>query len=82
MAIVRVSFDGGECPDRNRRYAAGRSNADCGSVATGFASNQPFIVAEGFYCFGLQTAFPYTPLWQMVQAIDGEEAEISFQRLS
>jgi hypothetical protein len=82
MAIVRVSFDGGNVPIAMGDVPPDQQMPIVDPVATGFATNQPFIVAEGFYCFGLQTALPYTPLWQVVQAIDGEQTGISFQRLA
>ncbi len=82
MAIIRVSFDGGNVPIVMGDVPPDDQTPIVFPVPTGFATNQPFIVAEGFYCFGLQTALAYTPLWQVVQAIDGEQTEISFQRLS
>jgi hypothetical protein len=82
MAIVRISFDGGNVPIVTGDVPPDDQTPIVAPVATGFATNQAFIVAEGFYCFSLQTALPYTPLWQVVQAIDGEQSEISFQRLS
>ena len=38
------------------------------------------MVDEGEHCFGLDTPIAYTPLWQVVQAVDGVPAEISFRR--
>jgi hypothetical protein len=46
----------------------------------GQVTNRAFIVAAGEYCYGLQSTVAYTPLWQTVQAIDGEQAEITFRR--
>jgi hypothetical protein len=81
MAIVRISFDGGNVPIVTGDVPADDQTPIVNPVPTGFAANQPFIVAEGLYCFGLQTATPYAPLWQVIQAIDGEQTEISFQKL-
>jgi hypothetical protein len=82
MAIVRVSFDGGDVPIVTGDVPPDGQTKIADPMETGFTANRPFIVAEGLYCFGLQTALPYTPLWQVVQAIEGEEAEIFFQSLS
>lgn len=82
MAVVRISFDGGDVPIVTGGVPPDAQTPIVDATDTGFTTNQPFILAAGLYCFGLQTAFPYTPLWQVVQAIEGEEAEISFQRLS
>jgi hypothetical protein len=82
MAIVRVSFDGGNVPIVTGDVPPDDQTQITDPVPTGFMANQPFIVAEGLYCFGLQTAVPYTPLWQLVQAIDGEPVEISFRKRS
>jgi hypothetical protein len=82
MAIVRVSFDDGNVPIVTGDVPPDDQTQITDPVSTGFTTNQPFIVAEGLYCFGLQTAVPYTPLWQLVQAIDGEPAEISFRKRS
>ena len=38
------------------------------------------MVDDGEYCFGLDTPIGHTPLWQVVQAVDGVLAEISFRR--
>jgi hypothetical protein len=82
MAIVNVSFDGGNVPIVTGDVPPDDQTSITDPVPTGFTTNQPFIVAEGLYCFGLQTVASYTPLWQLVQAIDGEQAEISFRTLS
>ena len=82
MAIVRVSFDGGNVPIVTGDVPPDDQTPITEPILTGFTANQPFIVADGVYCFGLQTAIPYTPLWQLVQAIDGEPAEISFRQRS
>jgi|1186.fasta_scaffold1049734_2 hypothetical protein len=82
MAIVHVSFDGGSVPIVIGDVPPDDQTPITDPVPTGFTTNQPFIVAEGLYCFGLQTAARHTPLWQLVQAIDGEPAEISFRKRS
>jgi hypothetical protein len=82
MAIVRVSFDGGDVPVVTGDVPPDGQTPIVDPIETGFTTNQPFIVASGLYCFGLQTALPYTPLWHVVQAIEGEQAEISFQSLT
>ncbi len=80
MATVRVSFDGGNVPIITGDMPADEQTPITDPTATGYTTNRPFIIAEGVYCFGLQTAQPYTPLWQVVQAVDGEQAEIAFRR--
>jgi hypothetical protein len=82
MAIVHVSFDGGNVPIVTGDVPPDDQIPITDPIPTGFTTDQPFFVAEGLYCFGLQTAVPHTPLWQLVQAIDGEQAEISFRKLS
>ena len=82
MAIVHISFDGGNVPIVIGDVPPDDQTPITDPVPTGFTTNQPFIVAEGLYCFGLQTAARLHPLWQLVQAIDGEPAEISFRKLS
>jgi hypothetical protein len=81
MAIVRISFDGGNVPIVTGDAPLNDQTPITDPVFTGFSTNQPFIVTEGLYCFGLQTPIPHTPLWQVVQAIDGEQADISFRKL-
>jgi hypothetical protein len=81
MAIVRIAFDGGNVPIVTGDAPPDGQTPIVDPVPTGFMTNQPFIVAEGIYCFGLQTAVPYTPPWQLVQAIDGQQAEIFFRKL-
>jgi hypothetical protein len=81
MAIVRIGFDGGDVPIVTGDVPPDGQTPITDPIETGFMTNQPFIVVEGLYCFGLRTALSYTPLWQVVQAIEGEEAEIFFQSL-
>lgn len=80
MAIVRLSFDAGNVPVVTGDIPPDDQTPIRNPTPTGFTTNQAFIVREGIYCFGLQTAVPYTPLWQLVQAFDGEEAEILFRK--
>jgi hypothetical protein len=79
MAIVRVNFDAGNVPVVTGDIPPDDQTPIIDPTPTGFTTNQAFIVAEGIYCFGLQSAVPHTPLWQLVQAVDGEQAEIAFQ---
>jgi hypothetical protein len=81
MTIVRISFDGGNVPIVTGDAPPDDQTPIADPVPTGFTTNQPFMVAAGFYCFGLQTSVPYTPLWQLVQAIDGEPTAIFFRKL-
>ena len=78
MAIVRLRFDGGNVPVVTGDIPPDDQTPIPNPAPTGFTTNRAFIVRAGIYCFGLQTAVPYTPLWQLVQAVDGEEAEIRF----
>jgi hypothetical protein len=80
MATVRVSFDGGNVPIVTGDVPPGDQTRIVNPSPTGFTTNQAFIVEEGIYCFGLQTADPHAPLWQVVQAVDGEQAEIVFRK--
>ena len=81
MATVRVSFDGGNVPVVTGDVPADDQTPIVSPTPTGFTTNQAFIVEEGVYCFGLQTAIPYAPLWQVVQAVEGEQAVIAFRKL-
>ncbi len=81
MATVRISFDGGNVPIVTGDAPFNDQTPIIDPTPTGFTTNQAFIVAEGVYCFGLQSAGRHTPLWQVVQAIDGEQAEITFRKL-
>jgi hypothetical protein len=81
MAIIRISFDGGNVPIVTGDAPADDQFPIIDPTPTGFTTNRAFIVAEGVYCFGLQSTIPYTPLWHVVQAVDGEQAEIAFRKL-
>lgn len=80
MATILVRFDGGAVPIVTGDIPANSDNPITAPVPTAFVTNQTFIVAEGIYCFALDTAIAYAPLWQVVQAVDGEQTEISFHR--
>ena len=80
MATVRVIFDGGNVPVVTGDIPPDDQTPIINPTPTGFMTNQAFIVEEGVLCFGLQTTVSYTPLWQMVQAVDGEQAEIRFRK--
>ena len=78
MAIVRLRFDAGNVPVVTDDIPTDDQTRISNPTPTGFTTNQAFIVRQWIYCLGLQVAVPYRPLWQLVQAIDGEEAEIRF----
>ena len=78
MATVLVRFDGGNVPIVSEDIPRDDKTPIENAVLTGFVTNTAFIVAEGVYCLGLDIVTPYVPLWQLVQAIDGERAEINF----
>jgi hypothetical protein len=80
MATILISFDGGNVPVVTGDIPPDDQTPISAPAPTGFVTNQAFIVAEGAYCFGLETAMSYTPLWQVVQAVDGEQAPITFRR--
>ncbi len=81
MATVRISFDGGNVPIVIGDMPADDQTPIADPTPTGFTTNRPFIVVEGMYCFGLETAQPYSPLWQVVQVVDGEATDITFRKL-
>lgn len=81
MATVRISFNAGSVPIVTGDMPPDPQTPIAEPTQTGFTTNQAFIVPEGIYCFGLETPTPHTPLWQMVQAVDGEQAEIVFRSL-
>ncbi len=72
MATVRVSFDGGDVLVITGDIPPNDETAIADPTLTGYTTNRPFIVAEGIYCFGLETAQSHSPLWQVVQAVDGD----------
>lgn len=80
MATVLIKFDGGDVPVVTGAIPPDEDTPISNPQPTGFVTNRTFIVAEGQYCFGLDTAIPYTPLSQVVQAVDGVPAEITFRR--
>jgi hypothetical protein len=81
MAIVRVSFDGGDVPVITGDIPPNAETPIAEPTSTGYRTHRSFIVAEGMYCFGLETAQPYSPLWQVVQAVDGEQTDIAFRKI-
>jgi hypothetical protein len=80
MAVVRVRFDGGNVPVVTGSIPPDNDTPISNPTQTGFQTNQALIVEAGEYCFGLETPVRYTPLWQLVQAVDGVPAEITFRR--
>ena len=81
MATVRITFNAGNVPIVTGDVPPDPQTLIADPMQTGFSTNQAFIVAEGVYCFGLDTPIAHTPLWQVVQAVDGEQAEIAFRSL-
>jgi hypothetical protein len=82
MATVLVRFDGGNDPVVTGDIPPDPQTPISDPAQTGFVTNQAFIVAAGEYCYGLQSAVAYAPLWQVVQAVDGEQALIVFRRVA
>jgi hypothetical protein len=81
MATVRISFNGGNVPIVTGDIPPDPQTPIAEPTQTGFTTNQAFIVAEGVYCYGLDTGVSYAPLWQVVQAVDGEQTDIAFRRV-
>lgn len=81
MATILIRFDGGSVPVVMGDMPDNEQTPIANPTLTKFTTNRAFIVLEGLYCFGLQTTQPYTPLWQVVQAVDGEQTDISFHKL-
>ena len=80
MATVLIRFDGGDVPVITGDIPPSAQTPISEPTQTGFVTNNAFIVAEGEYCFGLESAVSHTPLWHLVQAVDGQQAEISFKQ--
>ena len=80
MAIVLVKFDGGNVPVVTGAIPPDDATPISNPTRTGFETNKAFMVDDGEHCFGLDTPIACTPLWQVVQAVDGVPAEISFRR--
>jgi hypothetical protein len=81
MATVRISFNGGDVPIVTGDIPPDAETPIAEPAQTGFTTNEAFIVPEGAYCYGLGTAVSHEPLWQVVQAVDGEQTDIAFQSL-
>lgn len=80
MATVLVKFDSDNIPVVTGDIPPDQQTPISDPTQTGFVTNQAFIVAAGEYRYGLQSPVTYTPLWQLVQAVDGEQTEIAFHR--
>jgi hypothetical protein len=80
MATVLVKFDINGTPIVTGDIPPNEQTPIADPTQTNHLTNKAFIVAPGEYCYGLQSAVAYTPLWQVVQAVDGEQAEITFRR--
>jgi len=80
VATVLIHFDTPGVPIVTGELPTDPQTPIQNPVATGFVTNQAFIVPAGTYCYGLQTDAAVTPLWQVVQAVDGEQTEASFRR--
>ena len=81
MATILIRFDGGSVPVVMGDLPDSDQTPISNPTPTAFSTNQPFIVQEGVYCFGLKTMQRYSPLWQVVQAVDGEQTDIAFRKL-
>jgi len=79
MALVLVSYDVSGISIVTGDEPADPQTPIADPVQTGHVTNRPFIVAAGFYCYGL-LGNGCTPLWQLVQAVDGEQTTIAFQK--
>ena len=80
MATVLIRFDGGNVPVVTGATPLDKDTPISNPTQTGFKTNVAFRVDEGEYRFGLDTPIRYGPLWQLVQAVDGVPANISFRR--
>jgi hypothetical protein len=81
MATVLVRFDGGDVPVVTGGVPPDDKTRIEFPTATGFVTNQAFIVDAGEYCFGLETTRNYMPPWKVVQAIDGEQTTVTFRTI-
>jgi hypothetical protein len=82
MAVVRVRFDGGNVPVITGDIPPNAETPIADPTSTGYTTNRTFMLPEGMYCFGLETPHPYSPLWRVVQTVDGEETDITFRKIS
>ncbi len=82
MATVLVKFDFDKVPVVTGDMPSDAQTPISNPMQTGFVTNEAFIVPEGVYCFGLQSADTYAPLWQVVQASDDEQSVVTFRRLT
>jgi len=80
MATVMIKFDAGNVPIVTGDVPPDDHTPISNPTPTSFVTNKAFIVVEGVYCYGLKTAISHIPLWQVVQAVDGEQSEITFRR--
>jgi hypothetical protein len=81
MATVLIRFDGGDVPVVTGAIPPDEHTPIESPTQTGYKTNHGFIVAPGVYCYGLESADAHTPLWQVVQAVDGQQATVAFERV-
>jgi hypothetical protein len=78
MATILVKFDGGDVPVLVGAPPASPDQPVASPTDTGNLTNTPFIADQGSYCVTLGATLAFTPLWQVGQAIDGEQLELTF----
>jgi hypothetical protein len=78
MATIRVKFDGGDVPVLVGAPPTGPDQPIVNPIDTGNVTNTPFIAEAGDYCVTVGSPRAFTPLWQIGQAVDGEQLELTF----
>jgi hypothetical protein len=81
MAIVKVTFDGGDVPVVTGVLPPASTVPIANPIPTGGTTNAFFITAAGVKCFGLETSIPHTPLWLSGNAMEGVPLELSFKKI-
>jgi hypothetical protein len=79
MATVLVKFDGGDVSVVTGEEPPQPTVPIENPTPTGALTNEAFVFAAGVHCFGLETAIPHEPLFQVVNVVDGKENKLEFE---
>jgi hypothetical protein len=81
MALVTITFDGGNVPVVTGEEPASETTPIQDPISAGGVSNVPFMFAAGLFTFSLDTSIAFKPLWQTAQTIDGIPLTLTFEKV-
>jgi hypothetical protein len=81
MAIVKITFDGGDVPVVTGDAPDSPDKPIENPVDTKGVSNEPFMFREGIFTFSLDTVIAFKPLWQTGQTINGIPLKLEFKKV-